>query len=263
MWKTVSNLLHASGLEELTPSNPARPTNAFQFVIFPTVKSLLFERAEAGDVQTNVVLCEVLQVIDPSGEQTRIPGLSVRLVREWYLSYIDLLHQMCLFSAAAFLIKHCKDPAIGALSQQSTTIHESCPRCGKPLDSSADSDNDGTGGNRNINSSNAARQVCKNCRRRVAMCFICHEPVQGMFVWCPGCGHGGHLEHALQWFGGLNGKAVRTVCPTGCGHRCNFVQMASAFPRTMSMALSDSSPMDNVVSILGHQPRCVPATTFL
>ena len=38
-----------------------------------------------------------------------------------YLSYIDLLHQMCLFSAAAFLIKNCKDQAIGALSQQSTT----------------------------------------------------------------------------------------------------------------------------------------------
>ena len=121
MWKSVSSLLRASGLEELTAIDPSKPTNAFQFVIFRTVKSLLFERAEAGDVQTNVALCEVLQVVDTSGEQTRIPGLSIKLVREWYLYYIDLLHQMCLFSAAAFLIKHCNDPAIGALSQQSTT----------------------------------------------------------------------------------------------------------------------------------------------
>ena len=121
MWKSVSSLLRASGLNELTAIDPSKPTNAFQFVIFRTVKSLLLERAEAGDVQTNVALCEVLQVVDSSGEQTRIPGLSIKLVREWYLYYIDLLHQMCLFSAAAFLIKHCNDPAIGALSQQSTT----------------------------------------------------------------------------------------------------------------------------------------------
>ena len=121
MWNKVSNLLHSSGLDELTSFDPSKPTNAFQFVIFRTIKSLLLERAEAGDVQTNVALCEVLQVVDAEGEETRIPGLRKTLVREWYLYYIDLLHQMSLFSAAAFLIKHSKDPAIGALSQQSTT----------------------------------------------------------------------------------------------------------------------------------------------
>jgi hypothetical protein len=119
MWKTVSSLLHGSGLKGLPPKVPSRPANAFQFAIFPTIKSLLLERAEAGDVQTCVVLCEVLQVIE-SGEKTRIPGLGMTLVREWYLSYIDLLHQMCLFSAASFLIKNCKDELIGALNQQAT-----------------------------------------------------------------------------------------------------------------------------------------------
>ena len=57
------------------------------------------------------------------------------------------------------------------------------------------------------------------------MCFLCHEPVVGMYVWCPGCGHGGHLEHALQWFG-----ASQEMCPTGCGHRCNRLQPLTAFP---------------------------------
>lgn len=41
--------------------------------------------------------------------------------------------------------------------------------------------------------------------------------MKGIYVYCPGCGHGGHLEHALQWFGGIQGKPVREVCPTGCG----------------------------------------------
>jgi WD repeat-containing protein 24 len=120
MWKSVSSLLHGSSFKGLPSKPPSRPANAFQFAIFPTVRSLLLERAEAGDVQTCVVLCEVLQVIE-SGEKTRIPGLGMSLVREWYLSYIDLLHQMCLFSAASFLIKNCNDEIIGALNQQSTT----------------------------------------------------------------------------------------------------------------------------------------------
>lgn len=33
-----------------------------------------------------------------------------------------------------------------------------------------------------------ARRICKSCRRRVGLCFLCHEPVKGVYVWCPGCG---------------------------------------------------------------------------
>ncbi|KAL3920633.1 MAG: hypothetical protein SGILL_003163, partial [Bacillariaceae sp.] len=56
-----------------------------------------------------------------TGGVISIPDLPVTLVREWYLSYIDLLHQMCLFSAAAYLIKNCNDEVIGGMNQQSTT----------------------------------------------------------------------------------------------------------------------------------------------
>ena len=35
---------------------------------------------------------------------------------------------------------------------------------------------------------------------------------------CPGCGHGGCLEHALEWFNDPNNE-FREYCPTGCGHR--------------------------------------------
>lgn len=118
MWKTVAHILEGSGLDEL-PDKSSQPANAMQFVLLPTIKSLLLERADAGDVQTCVALCEVLQVIEPN-ETTRIPGLSLNLVREWYLTYIDLLRDMCLFSLASFIIGNCKDSFVGALNQQST-----------------------------------------------------------------------------------------------------------------------------------------------
>ena len=143
------------------------------------------------------------------------------------------------------------------------SIHESCPHCGKAL----------LDGGASLDESTLARRACKSCRRRVGLCFLCHEPVKGLYVWCPGCGtcvaesfnrntskcswkvgsvadshfvsfffenktgHGGHLSHALQWFGGPSsgGGGVREVCPTGCGHRCNLVKELSAFPRTESM----------------------------
>ena len=125
MWKTVENLLRGCGLaSDGLPSAQhvhSLPANAMQCAIFPTVKALLYERADAGDVQTCVVLCEVLHVIEDGGKATKLPGLSIDIVREWYMSYIDILHQMCLFTAATFLIKNCSDPLIGALNQQSTT----------------------------------------------------------------------------------------------------------------------------------------------
>ena len=122
MWRAVASMLSGSGLDEL-PSSTGKATlslNVMQFTILPTIKSLLLERAEAGDVQTCVALCEVFQVIQPE-EQTKIPGLPLNRVREWYISYIELLQQMCLFSTASSLISSCKDPLIAALNQQSTT----------------------------------------------------------------------------------------------------------------------------------------------
>jgi hypothetical protein len=118
MWRSVASMLRGSGLDDLPL--PGTAFNAMQFALLPSIKSLLEERAEAGDVQTCVALCEVLQVIHPD-QKTRIPGLELNLVREWYLSYIDLLQQMCLFSSASDLIRNSKDKFIGALNQQSTT----------------------------------------------------------------------------------------------------------------------------------------------
>jgi hypothetical protein len=216
MWRIVGSMLESFG-EAPENDGTSLPNRHFYnvemigIVFLPTIKALLEERANAGDVQTCVALCEILHVVQED-QTVQIPNLDIALIREWYLSYIDLLRDMCLFSHATFLIRNCRDPFIGALNQQSTTcvslssfvgnvqksptsfclklchsfrfssIHESCPHCGKALMQEEASSNNLT------DSSYMARRVCRSCRRRVGLCFICHEPVKGVYVWCPGCG---------------------------------------------------------------------------
>lgn len=179
MWRMLASSLRGSELDKL-PRNDSPPRNAMQFALLPTLRSLLEERANAGDAQTCVAVCEVLQVIELGSnartKTTRVPGLELGLVRERYLSFIDILHQMCLFSHASFLIGHCNDASIGELNQQSTTFDEACPLCGKPIlggDSGA-----GTNGF-------SPRRVCRSCGKRIGFCFLCHEPVKGVYVLCP------------------------------------------------------------------------------
>jgi hypothetical protein len=114
MWKTLAIMLESS------------VSGALSSLLTNTVQNLLLQRADAGDVQTCVVICEVMDVILPPAKAgdtatSTLPNVGIEIIREWYLSYIDLLQQMCLFTQAASLIRNCKDPIIGALNQQSTT----------------------------------------------------------------------------------------------------------------------------------------------
>jgi hypothetical protein len=97
-----------------------------QYKLKPTLTMLLEERANGGDVQTCVALYKILRVLTPNNS-IRLTDLSIDIVQEWYLSYIDLLHGMCLFTQAAHLMKRCEDRFI---SGRSTTIYESYPQCG-------------------------------------------------------------------------------------------------------------------------------------
>jgi pyruvate/2-oxoacid:ferredoxin oxidoreductase beta subunit len=49
--------------------------------------------------------------------------------------------------------------------------------------------------------------------------ILSHQTVKGMYAWCQGCGHGGHLRHMHEWF------QTNLECPTGCGHVCT-IEMA-------------------------------------
>ncbi len=220
MWNILASILEGIDFEHKTNKNSQIASNdTMSFILYPTLKSLLLERADAGDVQTCVVLCEVLDVIVKQKNNSisvAIPGLDIQLVRQWYLSYIEILQQMCLFSHATHLIRNCNDPEIGKMNQTSTTIHEACPLCSKPLQS--------------------GQKCCKNCRRKIGLCFLCHEPSNGLIVMCVGCGHSGHLNHAIEWFTSLDNH-FREYCPTGCGHKCNLISLprGSNFPRTESL----------------------------
>ncbi|CAB9500416.1 GATOR complex protein WDR24 [Seminavis robusta] len=112
MWRTVAEILRGSGLDEL-PEKNSQPENVMQFVLLPTIKSLLLERADAGDVQTCVSLCEVLQVIEPD-ETTRIPGLSVNLIPSLVLSISSPPLSM---NAARDVERHCWLMVISALAK--------------------------------------------------------------------------------------------------------------------------------------------------
>jgi hypothetical protein len=199
LWATLGVMMEGSGVDEIeqyatVPTN-GREGDVMNYLIYPTVQAMLEELAEEGDVQSCVAICEVLEVLSSDGT-TKITGLDINIVREWYFSYIDMLRDMCLFSSATEIIQRCIDPYIADSNKTSTTIHEACPHCGKPQEAAETPENQ-------------ARRACKNCRRRIGMCFLCHQPVQGVYIWCPSCGHGGHMECALSWFGGFSGKSVR------------------------------------------------------
>ncbi|XP_030383964.1 GATOR complex protein WDR59 [Scaptodrosophila lebanonensis] len=55
---------------------------------------------------------------------------------------------------------------------------------------------------------------CEPCKRPVLYCTLCCLPVTGEANACLACGHGGHIQHMLQWFENHN------VCATGCGCQC-------------------------------------------
>lgn len=55
---------------------------------------------------------------------------------------------------------------------------------------------------------------CEPCKRPVLFCTLCRLPVRGEANACLSCGHGGHMQHMMQWF------EKHSVCATGCGCRC-------------------------------------------
>ena len=129
------------------------------------------------------------------------PGFLLRPPRpahqeHWYTSYIDLLQRFCLWNVSNQVVKLSTSRAISCLNQASTTLHVICSHCNRPMSSRG--------------------WVCDRCRRCASMCAVCHHVVKGLFVWCQGCSHGGHLQHIMKWLEGSS------HCPAGCGHLCEY-----------------------------------------
>ncbi|CAG8475081.1 4611_t:CDS:10 [Paraglomus occultum] len=153
----------------------------------PVIQSVLDYYAEQADVQMCVALVLVL------GDRINV---SRERKEPWFCAYIELLQRFQLWTAAATVISLCDIPSIRQMNQESTTIYTNCNSCGKAL------------------TSKNGFWSCQRCRKLLSSCSICHTTVKGLYAWCQGCSHGGHLQCLKGWF------KDRPECPTGCGHRC-------------------------------------------
>ena len=121
----------------------------------------------------------------------------VILQEHWFHSYVELLHQHQLWNEAAAIINLSWIRSVRELNQKSTTVHTNCGDCGKPLLSSAS-------------------WYCAKCKSaQSSKCSVCGLVVRGLYAWCQGCSHGGHLEHMKEWFMGTS------KCPK-CNHSCEY-----------------------------------------
>ncbi|KJE91137.1 WD repeat domain-containing protein [Capsaspora owczarzaki ATCC 30864] len=157
----------------------------------PMVVALLHYYAERGDVQTAVTMLTVLNTVLA---EDAVPS---NTQEQWYIAYIDLLHRFELYSIAADVMRSSTNTTVQGLNQDTTTVHTSCSNCKKPLFKSG--------------------WVCDRCLKLTNSCSVCHQTVKGLYVWCQGCGHGGHITHMQDWF------SKHTLCPAGCLHHCEFI----------------------------------------
>lgn len=83
------------------------------------------------------------------------------------------------------------------VNQQSTSVHIKCGECGRLV-------------------SNSVSCYCSKCKSlQSSKCSVCNRVVKGVYAWCQGCSHGGHLMHMKEWF------SNHSKCPR-CGHLCEY-----------------------------------------
>jgi len=204
----------------------------------PVLMQTLEYYAEMADVQTCVSVLIVLLhgTLDVSDAKIRL----------WFSSYIELLQRFKLWSVAALITAKCPSIEVRVTTQASTTVNTSCNACFTKLLQQDD-----------------GYWLCASCKKATGPCAICRVAVKGLYLWCEGCGHGGHTQHLLNWF------SEYAVCPAGCGHVCTAMAAAaaaaaaSASPATSPAALAASagqqqqSPTASPRSSGGDKPAAV------
>ncbi|XP_066997844.1 GATOR2 complex protein WDR24 isoform X2 [Anabrus simplex] len=176
-----SSLLCVTTIPRIVPWDPSS-----------IVVEMLKHHAAMGDVQTSASVLLAL------GDRRRtLTSLDEATQEHWLLGYLDTLSRHRLWEVATQVIQLAWIVSVGQLNQQSTTVYTSCGRCGKPLLRSG--------------------WLCDRCHcSDGAICSVCHQVVRGLYAWCQGCAHGGHLAHMQEWW------TINKQCPTGCGHICEY-----------------------------------------
>ncbi|XP_034247660.1 GATOR complex protein WDR24 [Thrips palmi] len=155
------------------------------------VADALRHHASMGDVQMAASALLVL------GDKRRGLGVDEATQEHWMLGYIDFLGRHELYNVATQVIKLSWLPNVNQLSQQSTTYYTCCGQCEKPL--------------------HRTGWLCDRCHSsESSLCSVCHQVVKGLYAWCQGCAHGGHIHHIQQWL------STNKYCPSGCGHLCEY-----------------------------------------
>ncbi|KAJ2725431.1 SEA (Seh1-associated) complex subunit [Coemansia sp. Benny D115] len=150
--------------------------------------------ADRGDVQTAVTAALLLRNF------IRISKWAV--TEYWFVTYIDLLDHHKAFAQATEIILASPFASTKALLEGMHNTRLACTYCGVDLTFITD---EGRG-----------YSMCSECQKQMGTCVVCEMPSKGRFIWCRGCGHGGHAKHMVEWFG----DNKDTECPSGCGHVC-------------------------------------------
>jgi hypothetical protein len=116
---------------------------------------LILELADKSEVQTVVCIISVL------GEKFK-SKFDADLVRNWELSYIDLLSMRKEFDSATEVVKN-----LGYGNQ--TPLKIRCLKCKE------------------------------KCKCKLNQCVICHKESKGLFYYLSCCSSGGHYEHIMNW----------------------------------------------------------------
>ncbi|KAJ1892303.1 SEA (Seh1-associated) complex subunit [Kickxella alabastrina] len=148
--------------------------------------------ADRGDVQTAVTAALLMRNFIRLSQWTA--------AQDWFSSYIGMLDDHKAFAPATEVILVAPFDSIRELMAERCIVGMNCPNCRSSLGYIPD----------------VGYAKCLECKKDVNPCVICQQPTKGRYVWCRGCGHGGHSEHMFEWF-----KDMQQVsCPTGCGHLC-------------------------------------------
>lgn len=179
------------------------------------ISSQLIQFLGRGDCQHFVLFCEVLRnsgLLETITSEMSDEIGSARQ-REAYLTYFQLLTKLELYDAATVLLKHSTDEYISALNKKGSLLHITCTKCGKELLNAVESGDQ-------TSVSTARGSYCTKCRKCVGLCSLCYRVVDGLYLWCPVCCHGGHISCIKKWF------SKNTSCPSGCGHPCHIGAIA-------------------------------------
>ncbi|XP_028025577.1 GATOR complex protein WDR24 isoform X4 [Bombyx mandarina] len=157
----------------------------------PLLALALRHHADLGDVQTAALVMIVLH----EHRSDLFPYIDEGLQEHWLLGYIEFLQKHKLWNVATEVVRCAWLSSVWSLSQQSSSVTVCCGRCGRRA---------------------RPRAMCDRCLPHPDLCAVCRQVVRGLYAWCQGCSHGGHLEHMRQWM------EKHQLCPAGCGHHCQL-----------------------------------------